>query len=280
MTKLYFLLIALKTITCSCNVDSKKGFDNIRSETDIQHIGEMPSVANENSGIARADKKGFYWTHNDSGGKPELYRISRNGEMDSLMVVENAGNQDWEDITSDNAGNIYIGDFGNNSQSRKNLTIYKRSPSGNTARISFRYADQKDFPAKDPDFDCEAFFWFDGHLYLFTKSWAKKKQVTKLYKVPDQPGDYVLDPLETYKIKMQVTAADISPDKTKFALLTYGKLFIFGINNNTISFKRPLACLKTGRKQTEAVLFDDDQTILFTNEQGNIYSFRLAGLKI
>jgi hypothetical protein len=40
----------------------------------------------------------------------------------------NAKNTDWEALTND-GNNFYIGDFGNNDGSRRDLTIYK-VPSG------------------------------------------------------------------------------------------------------------------------------------------------------
>jgi hypothetical protein len=272
--KLYLLMVAIKTVTCSCNPDSRRGFENIKGETDIWKIGEMPAEVDENSGLAKAKEDGYYWTHNDSGGKPELYKINSKGKLDSVLVIEGAKNVDWEDLAEDDKGNLYIGDFGNNGQNRRDLTIYKRTPAGKLDKIRFNYADQEDFPSSKPEFDCEAFFWYDHNLYLFTKSWAKKKQSTRMYKVSDEPGVYELSPLETFKLDTKVTAADISPDKTKFALLTYGKLYLFSIEKGVISFDKPLACLKTGRKQTEGMIFDDNQTIIFTNEQGKIYSFR------
>ncbi len=276
------LLLAIKTMTCSCHSDSRKGFENVKKESHIKETGRMPAVADENSGLAWSDKEGFFWTHNDSGGKSELYRVNKSGDLDSVWVVPGAVNVDWEDLARDDEGNIYIGDFGNNSQKRKNLMIYKMSPSGKVEKIGFSYKDQTEYPAASPDFDCEAFFWYENHLYLFTKSWEKKKsrEITKLYRLSDQPGNYEIEPSERYRIGMKVTAVDISPDRTKYALLTYGKLFIFGIENHIINFSKPLACLKTGRKQTEGLLFTDNHTVMFTNEQGHIYLLRLDGSKI
>ena len=38
--------------------------------------------------------------------------------------IENARNYDWEDISSDPEGRLYIGDIGNNDSARRNLAIY------------------------------------------------------------------------------------------------------------------------------------------------------------
>ena len=51
-------------------------------------------------------------------------RLNSNGKIKKVVVV-NAENNDWEDLTADDKGNLYIGDFGNNHNKRKNLSILK-----------------------------------------------------------------------------------------------------------------------------------------------------------
>jgi hypothetical protein len=93
--------------------------------------------------------------------------------------------------------------------------------------------------------------------------------------VSDQPGHYLLQPLDSTFLKTQVTGADISPDGSKFALITYGKIFLFGIENKQINFKKPLNCIKVGKNQTEAIVFENDRKIIFSNEQRKIYAIEI-----
>ncbi len=96
----------------------------------------------------------------------------------------------------------------------------------------------------------------------------------KIYALPDRAGDYTVAPQDSIFIKTQVTAADISPDKKTFALLTYGKIFLFDVINEKIDFSHPKTCLKFARTQTEALVFVNNSDFLITNEQGKIYLVR------
>ena len=83
-----------------------------------------------------------------------------------------AKNHDWEDLASDKSGNLYIGDFGNNENKRKNIVILKvmndslKSSGGiDVLEISFFYSEQKQFPPvkNKMHFDCEAFFHYNDN---------------------------------------------------------------------------------------------------------------------
>src|SRR5690349_6872067 len=126
-----------------------------------QKIAKLPSVINESSGLALADNN-LIWTMNDGGGGNILFLLNEKGEMQKTLQLNNSENHDWEDLTTDSI-NLYIGDFGNNSNRRKNLVIYKipRLSSKDSIvllprEISFNYQDQKQFPPKPSNcnYDC------------------------------------------------------------------------------------------------------------------------------
>ena len=71
-----------------------------------------------------------------------------------------------------------------------------------------------------------------------------------------------------------MTAADVNPSGTTFALLTYGKILLFGIEGGRIDFSRPKECIKIGKLQEEALIFLNDNDLLITNEQGRMYRIR------
>jgi hypothetical protein len=266
-------LFALKTATCNCVYESKKvGLNTFKTQKVKE--GRLPVCLNENSGLAKAWQDGYYWTHNDSGGSPELYMINAQGLMFDTLKIENANNIDWEDLAKDNKGNVYVGDFGNNSNLRKDLTIYKKNYSG-TSKITFEFADQDFSDTLNRIYDCEAFFWHNDSLYLFTKSWNRGKKITKIYAMPDTEGHHVLSPKDKTYFKTPVTGADISPDGTRYALITYGKILVYGIENKQIDFSKPLKCIKIGKNQTEAIVFENDSKIIFSNEQRKIYSIEI-----
>ena len=76
----------------------------------------MPTCINESSGLVKAWQENYYWTINDSGGNTELYMIGEQGRVFDTLLVNDSKNIDWEDLTKDDKGNIYVGDFGNNGQ--------------------------------------------------------------------------------------------------------------------------------------------------------------------
>ncbi|SKC15848.1 hypothetical protein SAMN05660293_04939 [Dyadobacter psychrophilus] len=269
-----YLWFAVKTVFCTCQPDHKiNDFEKVRSHYKISKIGKLPAVASESSGLANGSAPGLFITHNDSGGKPEFYEFDLSGKLTSTINIPNSKNVDWEDLTKDPKGNLYVGDFGNNGTPRNEFEIYKINVSQNaTEKISFRYSDQKSVAGVSgkPTFDCESLFYYQNNVYLFSKNWEKNKFV-KLYRVPAEAGTYTISAIDSIKINTQVTSADISPDGKTFALLTYGKILLFRIENNRIDFSKPQGCFRLVKKQNEALMFLNNTDMLVTNEQGDIY---------
>ena len=123
---------------------------------------DLPKKVNETSGLIFYNNQII--THNDSGGKPKLYVLDTlNGRVVRTVTVLNAVNEDWEEIAQDN-DDIYIGDFGNNRGSRRDLKIYKISKTDflqndtiSAKTIDFSLSDQVNFDAsKKNNFDIEA----------------------------------------------------------------------------------------------------------------------------
>ncbi len=240
----------------------------------ISKSGNLSSIVNESSGLARIKDRASFYTHNDSGGGAVLYEIDSTGKVLAEKDIPDARNVDWEDLASGDNGTLYIGDIGNNSNVRRDLGIYVVPPGeGPVEKIRFSYADQHDFPPprNSQKFDSEAFFYLDSTLYIFTKNAPQTDHFVKLYQVPASPGDYRLPPEDSIRLKVQVTGADISPDGRTFALLTYGKILLFDVKDRKVDFGRPRSCIRFFRKQTEAILFLNDTDMMITNEQGKVY---------
>lgn len=161
---------------------------------------------------------GFFWGLNDSGGEAEIYKFnSETGKISQTVSISNATNRDWEEMTM-NDDYIFIGDFGNNNGNRKDLVIYyiKRSEIGNRAeeslnaqKIEFNYPEQTNFnPGKQAtNFDCEAMFYHNGKLHLFTKEWTN--YATTHYTLEIKPGNQQAKKIETFKTNYMVTGAHI-----------------------------------------------------------------------
>ena len=65
----------------------------------------------EISGI-EFDKFNRLWAINDSGDQPKLYRLNEDGSIAKEILVTNAKNIDWEDMTQNKFGHFFLGDFG------------------------------------------------------------------------------------------------------------------------------------------------------------------------
>ena len=201
----------------------------------LKNKQKLPAAVEENSGLLMF--KNGVWTHNDSGGKPEIYKLDpETGNIIQVVKITNATNTDWEDMTQD-ANHIYIGDFGNNRGDRKDLHILKikkeaigESDTVNlkAEKILFSYPNQTTFGnAYNHNFDCEGFFFHNRNLHLFTKNWNNNK--TYHYTVPAIPGDYFAILQDSLDVQGLITAADRSTDGTVL-LLGYakkGKVFMW-----------------------------------------------------
>ena len=261
----------------------------------IKFLGELSKSLDEVSGAETTVNSDYIWMLNDGGNSPKLYGVSAKGNIKEEIKID-AKNHDWEDLTSDEEGNLYIGDFGNNDSKRKNLAILKVKKTAlndkgkvDIDRISFSYTNQEKFPPKNKNlyFDCEAFFYHNNNFYLFTKSRVKNDfGKTSLYKVPAKKGKHVAELLGTFNtcsdMDCWITSADISNDGKSIVLLSPKSVWVFTDFKgddffNGTSKEIPL----DGRvSQKESICFKDNNTLYITDEKahgsdGNLYEFSL-----
>ncbi len=261
----------------------------------IKFLGELSKSLDEVSGAETTVNSDYIWMLNDGGNSPKLYGVSAKGNIKEEIKID-AKNHDWEDLTSDEEGNLYIGDFGNNDSKRKNLAILKVKKTAlndkgkvDIDRISFSYPNQEKFPPKNKNlyFDCEAFFYHNNNFYLFTKSRVKNDfGKTSLYKVPAKKGKHVAELLGTFNtcsdMDCWITSADISNDGKSIVLLSPKSVWVFTDFKgddffNGTSKEIPL----DGRiSQKESICFKDNNTLYITDEKahgsdGNLYEFSL-----
>ncbi|MEL6922949.1 MAG: hypothetical protein AAFO94_02800 [Bacteroidota bacterium] len=244
-------------------------------------------MLDEVSGLLYTSDGYFFWL-NDSGGAPALYQTNGKGELIKTITIPGVKNRDWEELTSDDKGRIYVGDFGNNRNKRKDLKIFRFDPATEKVdSILFTYPDQKDFPPARAkmNFDMEACFWLNGQLHLFSKNKVGVGDyVTKHYILSDQPGQQVA------KLNSQrpltdrvVTAAAISPDRKTVALLAYdyrlrkpfpysaASVFLIRNFQGNNFFSGDIYRMKVPKflvaNQYESLDFIDDETIYIATER-------------
>ncbi len=235
----------------------------------------------EASGLLVSQKyPNIFWSHNDSGDKARLYAFDKNTlKKVKKIKIKKADNIDWEDITY-HKGNIVIGDFGNNKNKRKDLTLYtikepnpyKDKKVKIISKQRFVFSDQKSLPPKRKNFDCEAIFSFDNELYLFTKHRADNN--TTLYHLQ---GDKAVK-LASFEMDRRVTGAD--SDGERVVILTYGSLYLFRpkkIDKNF--FKETFSRVKLRDVgQVEGVALDG-KYLHVISEEGRLYTLQVSDLK-
>ena len=165
----------------------------------------------ETSSLSFFDDK--LYTFNDSGNQANLFEIDKNSGKILKTHPTNLTNYDWEALTND-GNNFFIGDFGNNSGTRKDLKIYKIPFQNNKLIndsekvISFYYPEQTDFSSRNlkTDFDAEAMIYLDGKLHIFTKEWHSKS--TTHYTIdPNNKENQAAQKIESYPTGFMISDA-------------------------------------------------------------------------
>ena len=273
------LLVVMCTLGCQKEPTSPtfQSGDFLFAET-----APLPSIIDESSGLETAANEEF-WSFNDSNGAAALYRFDTTGTLNQVLNVTNATNVDWEDIAQDESGNLYVGDFGNNDNDRRNLIVYKinameagaNSNAAPASRINFSFPEQIAFPPADADafFDVESMFARGDFLYLLTRDRSDPfVGKTILYRLPNATGTHDATFItkfftNTNKDKEQITAADISPDGRTLAVISKEKIWLFqNIVDDGFFAPERLELDLPVQLDMEGVVFTDDCTLYLSNE--------------
>lgn len=280
-------LIAVSIVLLACQQ---------QSGNDLKTLYSLPKKLKEVSGITYFPETNIIYTLEDSGNKNALYAINSKGKIEKTITISNASNVDWEDITKDKAGNIYIGDFGNNDNKRRDLCIYKvaknqlsKDVASAEYKISFSYPEQTEFPPKKKEmfYDVEGFFEQNGYFYLFTKNRSKGFDGTAfIYKIKNAAGTQKAVKTGEFRTcnnynHCVLTSASISPDGKKVALLSHDKVLLFKGFKGDLFHKGTQTQIELNHfSQKEAIVFKDNNTLLIADEKadkigGNVYEFKL-----
>lgn len=212
------------------------------------------------------------------------------------LRLDAAANSDWEDIAID-GDTLYVADCGNNGNARRDLGVYVLTEPNPEATDRARvlkwlpvaYPDQDAFPGDRWHFDCEAVFVFRSRLYLLTKHRASRQigtpeTGTNLYRLDTAHTDRVnvLTKVDSHRdLGGWVTGADLSPDGRTLAVVCQAprqSVWLFNAAGGGDRFLSGAArrMVFTGAKQCEAVCFEDNETLLVTNEQRDIFRLRVG----
>lgn len=209
-----------------------------------------PTVTEASGLAASRAQPGLWWTHNDSGGKAELYGFDESGRLLAVVSLTGADARDWEDIAiaRDRAGRdrIYVGDIGDNGGKRDTITIYaltppavKLSPTeppGAQPEPQRLKVTPERFELRYPDGprDAEALLVepTGPTVYIISKDWSLAGR-SGIYRasLAGEPAAGAVELERVGELELPpaslVTAADLSPDGTALAVRAYGTEHLF-----------------------------------------------------
>lgn len=218
-------------------------------------IAVLSDSLQESSGLTNFN--GRLFSFNDSGNTSEIFEIKAGSSHIEKTFQTNLKNIDWEAISNDGE-NFYIGEFGNNLGSRRDLKVYQipfRNDSlivDSIKSIPFYYPEQNDFTPKNTNnnFDAEAMIFLDGNIHLFTKEWITN--TVSHYVIDKNPTDnQPAQKLESYDTGFVVT--DASFFENKLYVVGYTKkasvyMMIFEKDENrNLFFNKPLKKFSLGK---------------------------------
>lgn len=253
---------------------------------------QSPAIT-EASGLALSSANPeFLWTHNDSGGTPQVHLIGSDGSDHGQVTVSGCVNTDWEDIASFTlAGKNYllIADTGDNDAKRPSVSlIIIPEPSlpeaGKRLEATVASAWQIHFTYPGGPRDCESVAVDSkaGKILLI----SKRTKPPEVYELPLNPPKsntplsavllgntaVVSATLPFMPYGNQPTGLDISADGQVAAVITYSEIFLFPRQPNetwaSALSRRPTALQPHHLKQAEAVALAKNGETVFAISEG------------
>jgi hypothetical protein len=245
----------------------------------------LPSEVRESSGVVpRSGSTTEFWTHNDSGGRPELFLVDVEGHGLARVRVNGASLVDWEDLgkgpcpgseAAEASSCLYIADTGDNLERRSDPTLY-RIPEPQASDSVSAPADRFRLRFPEGPRDVEAIYVLPGErVFLVTKG---RSGPVEVYRVPPLFGP---QPLLLERIQMLmdrptrpldgITGGSADPSGRWVFLRSYETLFAFHPDSEGRLHPAapPRVDLRSLReRQGEGVAWVDEGRWVLTSEAG------------
>ncbi|MEZ5328581.1 MAG: hypothetical protein R3F19_26350 [Verrucomicrobiales bacterium] len=255
----------------------------------------------EASGFAASiEHPGVLWTHNDGGAGSNIFAIDiATGAVVATCNLPDIPNLDWEDamtVTLESKHLVAIADIGDNERRRHDCVIhlFQETPSSSAEppslrlyqSIRFRYPDGNRYDAESAAFDP-----LSGSFLVLTKSKSETllfeisrpakaetvveaKLITPLAKPTAYPKTDALVSLKRGIFGVSATAADISPDGSLLAVLTYTECLIYKRSSDENDWhaaaqRAPLVIPLPGVYQAEALCFSTKGDELYVTSENS-----------
>ncbi|NVK28362.1 MAG: hypothetical protein HWE14_09975 [Flavobacteriia bacterium] len=245
----------------------------------IQTTALTDSLEEVSGMAARGD---YIWMINDSGNEPFLFEY-KGVNYQGAYYIE-AQNRDWEALTLDLMGNLYIGDIGNNANNRGTREIYRINVSDlnhtfdtiTPERIPYSTPVQPPYPDAKRDYDWESLIWYAGQFHVFSKN-RREPFDGKLIHFSTSAQ---FEKADTFQIEDStvlgaivrelywVTDATISLDRRHLFLLSSDKIIAYFDFPGTRFFEGYKVTMPLGTiAQHEAIAAWNDTLLLMADEQ-------------
>lgn len=246
----------------------------------LEPLGRLsdPAIC-ETSGIVKSRKYAdVFWIQSDSGNPAMIHAIRRDGRVLASFRVA-APNVDWEDIATDDAGHLYLGDIGNNGGLLPIRAIYRLDEPDpfkpSKAEIPTALSVYYRFPSKAERFDAESLFVVGTNAHLVAKRFDGRE--AEVFALPlDRPAPLVR-PILPKAVGVapgfveSATGADLSADGRRLAIVSN---MVTRIYNRAPDGRLTLrATVRYKGRDIEAIAWDGLDLILAT-EAGEL--FRIA----
>ncbi|MQY04288.1 hypothetical protein [Actinomadura macrotermitis] len=225
----------------------------------------------ESSGLALSRRHpGVVYTHNDSGGRPEVFALGPDGRTRAVLTLGGATARDWEAMAvgRDEQGRpaIYVADIGDNlGGAWPYVTVYRipepaelRSRTIRATRFRFKYADgprNAETMMIDPRTNrlYIASKLFDGALYEAPAT-LRTSGFNKLRKIGEAP--------------VIATDGAFAPDGRSYVIRTYfgARVYAFGADGKPGDSLGSVAL--PAQKQGESVTYTADGQSLLVGSEG------------
>ena len=244
----------------------------------LERVGRLAAPAiREASGIVASRRyPGIFWVHNDSGNPSELFAVRRDGQLVRTYLVA-APNVDWEDISTDDAGHLYLADTGNNKLILPVRAIYQidePDPTQGTdpqPPLAIRQATYFQYPANQR-FDAEGLVVFDNQAWIVSK--RRDGQPAEVYRLPLGTDSPVWRPATPERVGTlagcvePVTGATLTRDGRRLAVVTDSSVRVYESTDRRAW--SPVGSTRFDAPDVEAITWDGPDLIL-ASENRSVY---------
>ncbi|MDX9754076.1 MAG: hypothetical protein RBU29_08955 [bacterium] len=235
---------------------------------------------NEISGVVAAQGAG-YWCHNDGGNAPVLYRVVDDGAVVQRVRLSPPTMDDWEALTTDGKGTLYLADVGDNETRRGQYAIHVVTEPETEAQEMSNIQTYPFVYPQGASYDCEALFWLQGRLYLIQKDYSGENAAVfcldPLEENSITEARYVgeLDVQQANRLGRIVTDAAYSANRGELAVLTYFGILLFAVRDEADLLHPPIHIVSAYFGQSEAICYAGDHLVIL-NETGDMWNYPIS----